>query len=345
MELVEKIKRLTCEFGVSGGEKAVAAIAADMMREYTDDVTVDRFGNVVGIIRCGKENAPSLMLDAHIDQIGFIVTEITDGGFLRFMGIGVDQRMLPGSELAVLTQNHGVLRGVVGIAPAVAQKSGSDKDSIPIAQMTVDLGMTGEEARKMVRVGDYMAFLGEPFTLQGDKLCSKALDDRACFVCILHALELLRGKSLKVDLIISASIKEELGGHGSQCTAHRLKPDYAIAVDVSHAKTADAPNVTCEFKDGPIIEIGSNSRPELAQALIDVAESRKIPYQLSPCPAHSGTNAWSIQLAGEGVGTLVVSLPLKYMHSPVEVLHLSDAKNLGALLAAFAENFDGRIMP
>ncbi len=340
MELLSKIKKLTSEFGVSGDEKRVSAVAAEFLREYTDQVEIDKFGNVTGFIPCGVEGAPTLMLDAHIDQIGFIVTEITDGGFLRFMSIGVDQRMLPGSELAVLTRD-GVIRGVVGTIPAIMQKD--ESASIPLTDMTVDIGMTGEEARKVVRVGDYMVFWNDGFELLGDKLCSKALDDRACFVCILHALELLKSKPLKVNLLVCASIKEELGGHGSLYVAYRHRPEFAIAVDVSHAKTPDAPEVVCELGKGPIVDIGYNARPELFELVKKSADARNIPYQVTPCPAGSGTNAWSIQLAGKGVSTMVVSLPLKYMHSPVEVLHMKDVENTGALIAAFVSSFDGRV--
>ena len=340
MELIDKIKKLTSEFGVSGDEKRVSAIAAELLSEYTDNVEIDDFGNVTGFIPCGVEGAPTLMLDAHIDQIGFIVTEVTDEGFLRFMAIGVDQRMLPGSELAVLTRD-GVIRGVVGTIPAIMQKDPGA--SIPITDMTVDIGMTGEEARKTVRVGDYMAFWNDGFELLGDKLCSKALDDRGCFVCILHALELLRNKPLKVNLLVCASIKEELGGHGALYVAYRHKPEFAIAIDVSHAKTADAPEVVCELGKGPIVDIGYNSRPELFELVTEAAKEQNIPYQVTPCPAGSGTNAWPIQMQGQGVTTLVVSLPLKYMHSPVEMLRMSDVKNVGKLLAAFIETFDGRL--
>lgn len=340
MELIDKIKKLTSEFGVSGDEKRVSAIAAEFLREYTDQVEIDKFGNVTGFIPCGVEGAPTLMLDAHIDQIGFIVTEVTKDGFLRFMDIGVDQRMLPGSELAVLTRD-GVIRGVVGTIPSIMQPD--ESAAIPLTEMTVDIGMTGEEARKTVRVGDYMAFWNPGFELLGDKLCSKALDDRACFVCILHALELLRNKPLKVNLLVCASIKEELGGHGALYVAYRHKPEFAIAIDVSHAKTADAPEVTCELGKGPIINTGYNARPELFRLVKEAADRENIPYQPKPCPAGSGTNAWSIQLAGKGVATMVVSLPLKYMHSPVEVLHMNDVRNTGAIIAAFASSFDGRV--
>ena len=338
--ITEKIKKLTHELGVSGDEMRVAAIAADMLREYTSDVTIDEFGNVVGLIPCGKENAPKLMLDAHIDQIGFIVTEITDEGFLRFTAIGVDQRMLPGSEVVVLTKS-GNIRGIIGSVPPHLQKKGDSSNSIPIADMAVDIGMTGEQAKQVVSVGDYMTFYGDGFMLGEERFCSKALDDRACFVCILHALDLLRGADLSVDLIISASIKEELGCQGAPFTAYRYKPDFAIAVDVSHAKTADAPDVTCDLGKGPIIEIGYNSRPELAELMIKAAKTNDIPYQLSPVPAGSGTNAWTLQPAGCGIGTLVLSLPLKYMHSPVEVMHISDAENLGKLICEFVKSFEG----
>jgi endoglucanase len=125
--------------------------------------------------------------------------------------------------------------------------------------------------------------------------------------------------------------------------AYRHKPEFAIAIDVSHAKTADAPDVICELGKGPIINTGYNARPEIFALVKEAANRENIPYQPKPCPAGSGTNAWYIQLAGKGVATMVVSLPLKYMHSPVEVLHMKDVRNTGAIIAAFASSFDGRV--
>ena len=343
MSLADKIKKLTNAYGVSGDEFRISKIAAELMAPYCDRVEIDDFGNVLGYRDCGIPGAKTVMLDAHIDQIGFLITEVTEEGFLRFTTVGgVDQRMLLGSELTVLTKKGPIL-GIVAAIPPHLQKDGDDKKSVSIPEMVVDIGMTGEQARKAVRVGDYMAFANDAMELQGDALCGKAFDDRACLVCLLHTMDLLQGKPLAVNVVVSASTKEETGFQGGISAGFKVQPDYAIAVDVTHARTGDAPQVIVKLGDGPNVDMGSNSNPKFAKRVIEVARAKQIPHIVTSCPAGSGTNAWPIQMQGQGVTTLVVSLPLKYMHSPVEMLRMSDVKNVGKLLAAFIETFDGRL--
>ncbi len=343
MTLADKIKKLTNAYGVTNDEHRVARIAAELMEPYCDRVEIDDFGNVLGWRDCGIPGAKTVMLDAHIDQIGFMITEVTDQGFLRFTTVGgVDQRMLLGSELTVLTKKGPIL-GIVAAIPPHLQKPGDDRKSVPIPEMVVDIGMTGPQAKKAVRVGDYMAFANDAMELQGDALCGKAFDDRACLVCLLHAMELLQGKQLQVNLVLSASTKEETGFEGAIANGFKVQPDFGIAVDVTHARTGDAPHVICKLGDGPDITLGSNSNPKFARRMIEVARAKQIPHIVTATPGASGTNAWPIQMQGKGVTTLVVSLPLKYMHSPVEMLRMSDVKNVGKLIAAFIETFDGRL--
>ena len=229
MELVNTIKSLTDRYGVSGDEFGVSAQAAELLRPYMDRVEVDKLGNVIGYRSCGKEGAKKLLLDAHLDQIGFVITEVLEEGFCRFIGMGVDPRMLLGSELTVLTK-EGPIPAVVSCIPPHLQKAGDNKKALPIEEMVLDLGMSGEKARETVRVGDYAAFAGEAFQLKNDLLCGKSMDDRACFVCILLALEELKDKKLDVDLIVLGSTKEEVGGHGARARAYLDAPDYAIAI-------------------------------------------------------------------------------------------------------------------
>ena len=343
MSLADKIKKLTNAYGVSGDEFRISKIAAELMAPYCDRVEIDDFGNVLGYRDCGIPSAKTVMLDAHIDQIGFLITEVTEEGFLRFTTVGgVDQRMLLGSELTVLTKKGPIL-GIVAAIPPHLQKDGDDKKSVSIPEMVVDIGMTGEQAKKVVRVGDYMAFANDAMELQGDALCGKAFDDRACLVCLLHTMDLLQGKPLAVNVVVSASTKEETGFQGGLSAGFKVQPDYAIAVDVTHARTGDAPQVIVKLGDGPNVDMGSNSNPKFAKRVIEVARAKQIPHIVTSCPAGSGTNAWPIQMQGQGVTTLVVSLPLKYMHSPVEMLRMSDVKNVGKLIAAFIETFDGRL--
>jgi endoglucanase len=344
LELKDKIKKLTDIFAVSGDEYDVSKAAAELLEPYVDSVEIDVFGNVIGFKSCGIEGAPTLLLDAHIDQIGFLVTKVTDEGFLRFVGMGVDPRMLPGSELVVKTQNHGIIPGIVATLPPHMQKPGDNKKAVPIDEMFLDIGMTPEEAKSKVRVGDYMTFALNSFDLQGDAVCGKAMDDRACFVCILHAMELLKDAELKVNIVVVGATKEEQGGHGALAVGYRVMPEYAIAIDVCHAKTPDSGDqVSEELGKGPAITMGINSRPKFAKRMMEVARAKQIPYQLEIEPGATGTDAWAYQPIKEGICTLVMSLPLKYMHSPVEVLKMSDVENLGKLVAEFTKSFDGRL--
>jgi len=344
LTLKDKIKTLGNAYGVSGDEFAVAKIAAELLEPYVDRVEIDEFGNVSGYKSCGKPGAKTLMLDAHIDEIGFLVTGITPEGFLRFLGMGVDQRMLPGSTLNVMTKTKGNILGVVGAIPPHLQAPGDQSKALPIDKLYVDIGMSYEEAKETVRIGDYMTFTSKAFDLLGDQVCGKSLDDRACFCCLLHALDLLQGKELDVDLIIIGTTKEEIGGHGASYRTYVDKPDFAVAIDVCHARTDDnLPGDRVQnLGGGPVIAIGTNSVPRFARKVMELARAKQIPYQISAAPAATGTNAWSMQIIGEGIPTLVVSLPLKYMHSPVEVLKMSDVENVGKLLAELAMDIDGR---
>jgi endoglucanase len=340
LELKEKIKAMTQAFGVSGDEYEASAVALEQLSPYVDRAEIDPFGNVVGWKSSGKPGAKKLLLDAHIDQIGFLVTQVTDEGFLRFMGMGVDQRMLPGSELVIKARTGEKYLGIVAATPPHLQRPGDNAKSIPIDEMVIDTGMPGDMAKATFHVGDFATFAGDTFALQGDALVGKAMDDRACFACILHALDLLQGKDLPVDLIIVGSTKEETGLQGARDVAWREIPDYAIAIDVCHGKTGDsAAQVQTEMAKGPVITVGANSRPALARKAMELARAQEIPYQVSAAGAATGTNAWSMQLVRSGVATLVLSLPLKYMHSPVELLRMGDVENVGKLVAACVTQF------
>ena len=338
MDMRQALERLCACTAPSGFEAPAAAVAAELLRPLVDEVSVDRMGNVLGVRRCGKEGAPRLLLDAHLDEIGLLVTGVEDG-FLRFRSIGgVDPRMLPGRELVVLTDPP--RRGIV-TCPA----GGEADKSIPLSELFVDVGLSQTEAERAVPVGTPMVYRGGCFALGEDQMCGKSMDDRACFVCILLALEELKDKELDVDLIVLGSTKEEVGGHGARARAYLDAPDYAIAIDVCHARTGDnkPEDRVFDLGGGPVIGFGSNSMPKFARRLCEVARAKEIPYQLEAVPAHSGTNAWSIQPIEGGVCTAVLSLPLRYMHSPVEVLKLKDMKHVGHLLAEFTLGFDGNL--
>ena len=328
----QALERMCTCTAPSGFEGPAAAVAAELLRPLVDEVSIDRMGNVLGVRRSKTPGAPKLLLDAHLDEIGLIVTGVEDG-FLRFRSIGgVDPRMLPGRELVVLTDPP--LRGLVA-CPA----GGDENKSVPLNELYVDVGLSQEEAERAVPVGTPMVYRAGCFPLGEDQMCGKSMDDRACFVTLLRAAELLRDKELDVELHILGSTREEVSGAGAVVGTWAVAPDFCVAVDVTHGKTPDGPaDKTFELGGGPAIGVGPNMTRWMTERMIDKAKEHGIPYQLEIMSGHTGTNGWEMQISREGVATSVLSLPLKYMHTPVETLSLADMEGVAQLLAAFTEN-------
>ena len=328
----QALERLCTCTAPSGFEGPAAAVAAELLRPLVDEVSIDRMGNVLGVRRSKTPNAPKLLLDAHLDEIGLIVTGVEDG-FLRFRSIGgVDPRMLPGRELVVLTDPP--LRGLVA-CPA----GGDENKSVPLNELYVDVGLSQEEAERAVPVGTPMVYRAGCFPLGEDQMCGKSMDDRACFVTLLRAAELLRDKELDVELHILGSTREEVSGAGAVVGTWAVAPDFCVAVDVTHGKTPDGPaDKTFELGGGPAIGVGPNMTRWMTERMIAKAREHSIPYQLEIMSGHTGTNGWEMQISREGVATSVLSLPLKYMHTPVETLSLADMEGVAQLLAAFVEH-------
>ena len=328
----QALERLCTCTAPSGFESPAAAVAAELLRPLVDEVSIDRMGNVLGVRRSRTPNAPKLLLDAHLNEIGLIVTGVEDG-FLRFRSIGgVDPRMLPGRELVVLTDPP--LRGLV------ACPSGGDEDkSVPLSELYVDVGLSQEEAERAVPVGTPMVYRAGCFPLGEEQMCGKSMDDRACFVTLLRAAELLKNKELDVELHILGSTREEVSGAGAVVGTWAVAPDFCVAVDVTHGKTPDGPaDKTFALGGGPAIGVGPNMTRWMTERMIAKAKEHGIPYQMEIMSGHTGTNGWEMQISREGVATSVLSLPLKYMHTPVETLSLADMEGVAQLLAAFVEN-------
>ena len=334
MEIREMLERLCNTNGPSGFEQDVAKAAKQLLEPLVDEVWIDRMGSVIGVRRCGKPNAKRLLLDAHLDEIGLVVTGIQDG-FLRFGTIGgVDPRMLPDRELTILTNPP--LFGVVACLPPHVLTAADRDTAPPIQDFYVDTGLSQEEAERRIPIGTPMVFRGGFLALGEDQLCAKAMDDRACFVSLLRTLELLQDKQLDVDLYVMGSTREEVNSAGAIVGTQTVYPDYCVAVDVTHGKTPDSPGTcTCQLGKGPAVGIGPNMARWMSRRLLDKAQAEEIPVQKEIISGHSGTNAWDIQICNEGVATALVSLPLKYMHTPVEVLSVQDVEDTARLLAAF----------
>lgn len=333
------LRRLCALSGPSGFEETVAKAAAELLRPLVDEVYATRLGSVVGVRRCGREDAPKLLLDAHLDEIGFIVTGHEEG-FLRFAPLGgVDPRMLPDREVTILTDPP--VHGVVACLPPHIQTAEEMDKSLPIKDLVIDVGLSQEEAEKRIPVGTPATYRGGCAPLGEDLLCGKALDDRAGFAVLLDVLERLQGKELNVDLYVLGSTQEETHSTGAVTAAYEIAPDWCVAVDVTHGDSPDASkNGTFKLGGGPVIGVGPNCAPVLSNRLKKLAEELDMPVQIEVMSGSSGTNAWPIQVSREGVATAVLSIPERYMHTPVEVVSKRDLEDTARLLAAFVESLE-----
>ena len=332
----EQILRRLCGVGApSGFERPAAAAARELLEPLMDEVWTDRLGNVVGVRRCGKPGAKKLLLDAHLDEVGLVVTGHKDG-FLRFCASGVDLRMLPDREVTVLTDPP-VLGVVACLPPHVL--SAEDREKAPETKdLFIDVGLCQEEAERLIPIGTPMVYRAELTRLGERQVCAKSLDDRACFAALLRGLELLRDRVLDVDLYILGSVCEETGGVGAKVGAQALAPDFCVAVDVTHGRTPDSPkDESFVMGGGPAVGVGPNCARWMVKRLLDKAAGLDMAVQKEVMEGNSGTNGWSMQVVNEGIATAVLSIPLKYMHTPVEVVELSDIENTARLLAAFAQ--------
>lgn len=337
MNYEDMLGRLCVLSGPSGFEAHVARAAAELLRPLVDEVYTTRLGSVVGVRRCGRENAHKLLLDAHLDEIGFIVTG-HDEGFLRFAPLGgVDPRMLPDREVVILTDPP--IHGVVACLPPHVQTAGDMDKSLPVKDLYIDVGLSREEAEKRVPVGTPATYRGGCAPLGEDLLYGKALDDRCGFAVLLDVLERLKGKELPVDLYVLGSTQEETHSTGAITAAYEIAPRMCVAVDVTHGDSPDASkNETFKLGGGPVIGVGPNCARSLSGRLKELAGELDMPVQIEVMSGSSGTNAWPIQVSREGVATAVVSIPERYMHTPVEVVHRKDLEDTAKLLAAFVES-------
>ena len=339
MNLVQTLSDLCQVPAVTGFERAGAQAVVPLLAPLVDEVRIDKVGSVIGLRRCGRENARTVLLDAHLDQIGFVVTEVLDGGFLRFAPVGgIDPRMLLGGEVDILTEEP--LYGVISCTPPHLLKPGEEDKAVPIHEMLIDTGLL--DAKSRVKVGTPIVFRQKMLQLSGDSITGKCLDDRAGIVSILYALEKLKNVALAVDLAVLISVQEETSSLGAIAGGYALRPDYAIAVDVTHAKSPDAPD-EFEYGGGVAIGLGPNLNTALSKALIRTAKAEGMDYQLEVMEGFTGTNAWDLQIAGTGAATALLSIPLRYMHTPIETIKLSDLESVGDLIYHFLRSFDGEV--
>lgn len=326
--------------GPSGHEADAAAVWREAAAEFAE-VSADALGSSVARVR-GTGDGPLLAIVGHIDEIGVHVSHIDDDGFLRFGSVGGwDPIILVGQRVTLVTRN-GPIPGVIGKKPIHLMKD-EDRKRVPeLKDLHIDIGARdGGDARSMVRIGDVAVIAGEPVEMPNGRVASRAMDNRiGCYVALEAARLVAEAGGAAGDVAAVAAVQEEITFAGSRTTAFSLAPDLAVAVDVTFA--TDQPGVELgeltkhPLGSGPSLTRGSTIHPRVFEMLHDAAEAEGIPFTVAAAGRATGTDADAIYLSRAGIPTALVSVPLRYMHSPVEVCQLDDVANAAKLMAAFA---------
>lgn len=337
------LERLSNTPGVSGFEAPVREAIAELIGPFVDELLVDTLGNLIAV-RHGR-SAFRLMLDAHMDEVGFMVQHIDEQGFISLAMLGGwDQRLLPSHLPTIITRGGTHIEGVIGTQPPHILKPADRDKVIQIEEMFIDVGATSRQEVSVmgVRIGDPVV-LHYPFRrLANDTVTGKALDDRTGCAVIIRALAELQGADLEATICAAFTVAEERGSIGARTAAYQIEPDLALALEGSPA--ADIPGVPpprrpSSLGKGPVITVADNSAivpQKMVRALEEVAEREGIPYQYKT-PTFGSTDAGAIHVSRGGVLTGVLSVPCRYIHSPFSTCRLSDFDATWRLLSAFCK--------
>lgn len=340
---LELLRELTNATGIASREDRVRTVVIREMTPLVDDLTVDALGNVIGV-RHG--DGPTVMVSAHMDEIGFLVRYIDDRGFIRLQPVGgFDPRVLVAQRVRITTRQGEVVPGVLqpGVKPIHLMAPGESKD-LKLEDLFVDIGVPGDQVKETVSVGD-MVTLDRPLAQYGDTVSSKALDDRCGVYVMIEALRAM--KRSKARVVAVASTQEEVGLRGATVASFTVEPDIAIALDLTIAAdipgTPDDAAVT-RLRQGVAIKVFDSSHisnPRLVEHMRDLAEQNDIPHQLEILP-RGGTDAGAMQRAKAGAAAITLSIPARYVHSVNEMAAIGDIDATVALLACFLEHAGSR---
>uniref|UniRef100_A0A7C4Y5D1 M42 family peptidase n=1 Tax=candidate division WOR-3 bacterium TaxID=2052148 RepID=A0A7C4Y5D1_UNCW3 len=335
----EILEKLSNAAGPSGFEENVSSVLFEMLKEKVDEIKKDKVGNVIALKKAKGERKGSVMLTAHLDEIGMIVTAF-DGSYIKFETLGGwDNRIFIGQKVIIFGKK--VLKGVVGAIPPHYLRD-KEKKVPSLEELFIDIGMNEKDVKKYVRIGDPI-YIDTTFkVLNGDIVTGKALDNRASCAVICSILMNIKNEELKWDVYGVFTIQEESTSLGAYTSAFKIKPDFAIVLDVTHATSFGVgEDRAYPFNKGPGIAIGPNIHNGLFNELKETAKRNEIPYFIEPIPGQTGTDASAIQVVDEGIPTALLSVPIRYMHTPTEVLHMNDLKRTERLIISFLREFDG----
>ena len=338
-ESFEFLKNILSAPSPSGSEVGAQRVWCEYARKHADEVHTDAYGNAVAILNPG--GSPKLMLDGHIDEIGMMIKFIDDSGFLYAQRIGgVDVAMVAGKRVHIHTPKGPVL-GVLGSTPIHLQERGGERKAPKMHELYIDIGAsTKKDAMRRVSVGDPMTFV-DGFEMLTPKIAvARGMDNRTGSWVAIEALRIASKRKLKCSIYACSSVQEEVGLIGAKMQVQRIKPDVAIAVDVTFA--TDTPGInekqhgSVKLGDGPVVSVGRENHPVLVERVRKIARREKIGHQVEAFSCCGGTDAMAIHVAHGGIPTALVSVPNRYMHSTVETVALRDLEQTARLLAAVA---------
>jgi endoglucanase len=344
MDIPALLKKLSHANGISGHEAEVRAIVLDEFGRFAHETRVDKIGNALAIrrgrARSRQRKPRRIMLASHMDEIGLMVAGL-NRGFLQVTSIGgVDARVLPGQE--VIVHSHGRdLPGIVASVPPHLLKADERGKVMAIDRLWIDLGLSAQRVERLVQIGDVISIRRDAIELKNSRMSGKAFDNRASIAAVAVCLEQLQSIDHRWDVIAVATVQEEIDSLGAATAAFGLAPDAAIAVDVTYARQSGTPDdESFPLGSGPTIGIGPNMHPRMTHGLFDAAQRIELEYHVEPMPGESLTDGWAIQVAREGIPTGIVEIPIRSMHTPVEIVAPKDIDRAGRLLAEFIGGLD-----
>ncbi|MCD6318284.1 M42 family metallopeptidase [Candidatus Aerophobetes bacterium] len=322
----------------SGFEQPIQRLVREELEKFADEVKTDVHGNVIGIKNPG--GSPKIMLASHCDEIGFMVKYIDEDGFIYFSSIGgIDAHIVPGQRVKIYTRQGSIL-GVVGKKPIHVMEKEERKKVVELSHQWIDIGVSSKkEAEKIVEIGDPITFSPGLEKLQGNLVVSRGFDDKMGVFMICEVLKALSDQTIEASVFAASTVQEEIGLRGAHTAAYFINPQVGIAIDVDVA--TDFPEINkkkegdIRIGKGVVIFRGPNINPKVEEMLVQTAKEERIPYQLAGESRATPTDANVIQISRAGVATGLVSVPLRYLHTPVEVLSLSDIESAVKLLVSF----------
>lgn len=326
--------------GIAGFEEPASKLIKDMWQPLVDEVSTSQMGSLHALRKAvSAETRPTLMIATHMDAIGLMVKEIKDE-YLFFTQVGgIDPRILPGQLVTIHGRKE--ISGIVQVIPDRLLPQADAAKAPEYSRLFVDTGLKANELKRLVQIGDIISFAQSPVSFGEEYIAGHSLDNRASVAALTVCLQELKHFNLQWNLVCVATTQEEVGGKGAYTSTFHIEPDIAIAVDVTFAKgPGSSGHETFPLGKGPTIGIGGNNHPALFNHLKNLAEELDMPYAVEPMPRSSGTDAMEMQITRSGIPTFVVGIPIRYMHTPVELTAINDIKRAGRLLARFICGLD-----